>query len=155
MTNSGGPGSFFNLSDISVVGTEMFLPVETEHSAWLILASIFAIISLADLLLNLLRQRSRAKYDVESLAAIAIATLPHHDQSSTIIDDDRPDPWFPGAHTDPSMGIRRRIRHQQEGQDEISIEDQSVGEEDLPYSMARYLNQPQRHGAIGEMPFLS
>ena len=209
MTNSGGPGSFFNLSDISVVGTDMFLPVETENSAWLIFASIFAIISLADLLLNLLRQRSMAKDDVETLAAIGIATLPHHDQSSMIIDDDRPDAWFPGAHTDPSMGIRRRIshqqegqdetsiedlgiatlphhhqssaiidddrpdlwfpgahsdppmgirrriRHQQEGQDETSIEDQSVREEDLPYSMARYLNQPLRHGAIGEMPFLS
>ena len=172
----------------------MSLPVETEHSAWLIFASICALISLADLLLNLLRQRSRSKDDVESLAAIGIATLPHHDQRSTMIDDDRPDdwipgahtdpwipgahtdPWFPGAHTDPwipgahtdpwipgahtdpwipvahtdpwfpgaradpSIGIRRRIRHQQEVPDETSIEDQSVKEESIPYSMARYLN---------------
>ncbi len=155
MTNSRGPGSFLNLPDTSVVGTDLFLPVETKQSAWLILASIFALISLADLLLNLLRQTSRTEDDFERLAAIEIATMPHHGQRSTMIDDDHPDAGFPSAHTDPSVGLRRRIRLRQEVQDEISIEDQSVGEESLPYSMARYLNQPPRHGALGEMPFLS
>ncbi|KAK0513668.1 hypothetical protein JMJ35_004032 [Cladonia borealis] len=152
MTNSGGPGSFFNLSDISLVGTDMSLPVETEHSAWLIFASIFALISLADLLLNLLRQRSTTKDYFESLAAVEIATLPYQGQSSTIIDGGHLDTWYPGMHTDRSVGIRRRIRPRQEVQNEISIEDQSVGEEGLPYSMARYLSQPLRNGGIGEMP---
>ena len=150
MTNSGGPGSLFNMSDISVVGTDTSLPVETEHSAWLILASIFALISLADILLNLLRQRPGTKDDVEGLLALGMATLPHHGPGSMIIDDFRPDARFPAAHTDPSKEIRRRIRHQQEVHDETSIEDQSVGKEALPYSMARYLNQPLRQGAIGE-----
>ena len=142
MTNFGGPGSFSNLSDIIVVSTDTFLPMETEHSAWLIFASIFALISLADLLLNLLRHRSRTKDDFERLAVIEIATLPDQGQRSTIIDDEHPDGWYPGAHTDPSVGIRRRIRPRQEVQNETSMEDQSVGEEGLPYSMARYLNQP-------------
>ena len=131
MTKSGGPGSFFNLSDISVVRTDLFFPVETKHSALLIFASIFALISLADLLLNLLRQRSRMEDDFESLVVTRMPTLPYHGHKSKIMDDDHADAWFPGAHTDPSMSIRRRIR----------LKNQPVGE-GLPYSMARYLNQP-------------
>ena len=55
--------------------------------------------------------------------------------------------WFPeDARTDPFMGIRRRTRlargNRQEAQDEISIEDQSIGGKGLPYSITRYLNQP-------------
>ena len=155
MTNFRGPGSVSNLAEVIVVGTDTILPVEMEHSAWLILASILALISLADLLLNLLRQTSRTKDDFERLAAIEIATLPHQGQRSTVIDDEHPDVWYPGAHTDPSMVVRRRIRPRQEVQDEIIIGDQSVAEEGIPYSMARFLNQPPRHGAIGEMAFLS
>ena len=77
MTNSGVHHSFSDPSALSVTGTDTSLPVETEHSAWLIFASIFALISLADLLLNVVRQRSRTKDDFESLAAIEIATLAH------------------------------------------------------------------------------
>ena len=144
MIDLGGPGNLRNLSDNSVIETDLFPPVETNHSAWLVSALIFALISLADLLLNVLRQRSQIENDLENPTAIEIATLPHHDQRSEIMDDDHPDALFPGAHTDPSMGIRRRIRLRQEVQDEISIKDQSVGE-DLPYSVARYLDQPPEH----------
>ena len=97
MTNSGGPDSFSNLSDISVVVTDTIFPMEKQCSAWLILASIFALISLADLLLDILRQRSRTKDDFGSLAAIEIATLPHHDQRSTITD---------GGHLDARCAYR-------------------------------------------------
>ena len=146
MTNSGGPGSFFNISDISVVESDLFLSVETRHSAWLVFASIFALISLADLLLSLLRQRFRTEDDFESLAAIEIATPPHNDEWSKITNTEHVDAWHPGAYIGPSMDIRRRTRlgrgDQQEVQREISVEDQPVGGKDIPYSIARYLNQP-------------
>ena len=176
------------MSEISVAATDPVLLVEMNHSAWLISASIFALISLADLLLSLLRHRCKTDYDFESLAAIEIATLPPHGQRNTMIDNDHADAWIPLertdpstsrtnydfenlaeieiatltrqgqrntindhadvwtplARTDPSMGIRRRTRltrgNREEAQDEISIEDQSVGEGGLPYSIARYLN---------------
>ena len=139
MTKSGGPGSFFNLSDISVVRTDLFVPVETKHSALLIFASIFALISLADLLLNLLRQRSRMEDDFESLVVTKVPTLPYHDHRSKIMDDDHADLFFVGAWTDPSMGIRRRIVLRQEVQDPISIETESGGgEKRLPYEQWDY-----------------
>ena len=146
MTNSGGPGNFVNLSDINIVESDLFLPAETRHSAWLILASIFALVSLADLLLSLLRQRFRTEDDFESLTAIEIATPPHHDDWSKIMDTSRLDAWHPGAYVGPSMDIRRRTRpgrgDRQEVQREISVADQPVGGKDIPYSIARYLDQP-------------
>lgn len=142
MTSSGGPGSFFNLSDISVVGNDLLLPVERKYPAWLIFALIFALISLADLLLNSLRQRSRTEDDFESLVVTRMPTLPYHGFRSKIMGDEHADAWFTGAHIDPLMGIRRRFGLRQEVQDETSIENESEGEEGLSYSMARYLKQP-------------
>ena len=153
MTNSGGPGSFFNSSDIGVVRTDLILPVGMSHSALLIFASIFALISLADLLLNLLRQNSRTEDDFESLAVMGMPTLPYHGHRSKIMDDDHADLLFTGAHTDASMDIRRRIRLRQKVQDEITIENGSVRQESPLYSITRYLNKPPEHETIGEPGF--
>ena len=146
MTQTRGPGSFFNLSDISVGDSDLFRPVETRHSAWLVFASIFALISLADLILCLLSKRFRTEDDLESLAAIELATPLHHNDRTKIMDTDHFDAWQPGAHIHPPMEIRRRIRvrrgDQQEVQREISVEAQPLGMEDVPYSIARYLDQP-------------
>lgn len=146
-------GSF---TDIGVIATGLFLAVDFKHSAWLISASIFALISLAGLLLNLLRHRCRTDYDFESLAAIGIATLPHYGSSSKKMDDDHHDAWFPAAHTNPSIGIRRRIgRPVSLVQDEIGSGDQPVYGEGVSYSIARFLNQPGREGTIGELQYFS
>ena len=159
MTDSGGPGGSF--AGIDFVTTNSFLPMETKHSAWLISALIFALISLAGLLLSLLRDRCKTDYDFESLAAIEIATLPYSASRSQTMDDNHPDPWFPfpSEHTNPSIGIRRRIPRpislRQEVQDEISVGDQSVYGEGLSYSMARFLNQPGKEGTVGELQYFS
>ena len=144
MTDSGGPGGSF--TEIGFVTTDSFLPMETKHSAWLISALIFALISLAGLLLSLLRYRCKTDYDFESLAAIEIATLPHSGSRSKTMDDDHPDALLPAAHTNPSIGIRRRIAGpiglRQEVQDEISVGDQSFYEEGVSYPISRFLSQP-------------
>ncbi len=122
MTSSEGPGSFFNLSDINVVESDLFLPVETSHSAWLVFASVFALISLADLLLSILRQSSRTEDDFERLTAIEIATLPLHDGRSKIMDTDSFDAWYPTASYYPTMAIRRRLRLGQGDRQEVQRE---------------------------------
>ena len=183
MTEPGGPSGFIGSSDISVSRTDLFLPVDTKHSAWLVSASIFALISLADLLLNLLRQRPRTGDDLESLAAVEIATIPHPGHRGERTEDDSeslaaseiatlPHPGHrsktmdPGAHTDPSMGIRRRIRlsggKRQEVQDGEEGFPYSVarylnqdGEEGLPFSLARYFIPPGKQGTIGELQYFS
>ena len=108
MTKAGGLGGFSNSSAITIVGTDSFAPLEKKSSAWLIFASIFALISLTDLLLNFLRQTSRTNHDFENLSAIETATLPLQGQRDTIIDNDNPDAGFTVVHADPSMDIRRR-----------------------------------------------
>lgn len=143
MTQTRGPGSFFNLSDISVGDSDLFRPVETRHSAWLVFASIFALISLADLVLCLLSKRFRTEDDLESLAAIELATPLHHNDRTKIMDTDRFDAWHPGAHIHPPMEIRRRTRVRRGVQQEvISVEVQTPEMDDVPYSIARYLDQP-------------
>ena len=108
MTKSEDLEKFSNAPDIVTVGNDSFVPLEAKSSAWLIFASLFALISLADLLLNFLRQTSRTSYDFVDLAAIVIAPLPPQGRRSTIIVNDDPDARFPIVHTDPSMSIRRR-----------------------------------------------
>ena len=74
------------------------------------------------------------------------------------------DAWVPVANIDPSMGIRKRTTrgNRQEAQDDASIDNSPVGigsrpvdEETLPYSIARFLNQPGKAGTIGELQYFS
>ena len=135
------------MSDLSIADSDLLLPVEMRHSFWLVCASIFALISLADLLLNLLRKRFRTEDDFEEFAAIEMARAPDHDDRSKTMDTDHLKAWHLAANLRSSTkDLRRRTRlgrgDRQVGQHGTSIEDQPVGKKDTPYSIARYLNQP-------------
>lgn len=156
MTDSGAPGGSF--TDISVVANDSFLAVGMTHSAWLISASLFILISLACLLLSLLHHRCRTDYDFESLAAIETATLTRHGQTNKIMGIDHPDASLPVARTDFSMGIRRRSRlnrrgNRQEVQDEASIGNRLAGKETFPDMIRRYLRDPPELGTIEELQY--
>ena len=155
MTDSGASGG--SSTDISSVATDLFLAVEMKHSAWLITASLFILISLACLLLSLLHHRCRSDYDFESLAPIEIATVPHHSERNKIIDINHHDASFPIARTVSAMGIRKRTtRGNRQGvQDEASIDNRPVGEETVPYSIARFLSEPGKEGTIKELHYFS
>ena len=154
MARSRGPGTLLHLSDTSVVHSDLFLPVETIYLAWLVFALIFAVTSLPYLLRHLilpfiqdsLLLRRSWPPDEESLLPFKIAKPLYHNGRTKIMDTDHFDAWQPGAHIHPPMEIRRRIRvrrgDQQEVQREISVEAQPLGMEDVPYSIARYLDQP-------------
>ena len=155
-TDSRTPGGSFK--DISVITTDSFPAVEMQHSACLVLASILILISLAYLLLSLLHHRGKTDYDFDSLAAIEIARPPHNGGEKTIMEFVQGATWSQVARTVPSMAIRKRTTRgtRQEVQDKASVfGGRPVGEEALPYSIARFLNQPGKEGTIGELQYFS
>lgn len=154
-TDARASGGFF--TDISMIATDSFLAVQMEHSAWLVSASIFILISSACLLFSLLHHRCKTDYDFDSQTAIEIAT-PRNGGEKTIMDFVQEAAWSQVARTVPSMAIRKRTTRgtRQEVQDKASVfGGRPVGEEALPYSIARFLNQPGKEVTIGELQYFS
>ena len=129
-----------------------------QHSTWLVFASIFILISLACLLLSLLHHRCKTDYDFDSLAAIERARPPHNGGEKAWVEFVQGAAWSQVVHTVPSTAIRKRTTRgtRQEVQDKASVfGGRPVGEEALPYSIARFLNQPGKEGTIGELQYFS